>query len=93
VKHDGRLRARFVAGGHMTRADGSDSYSSVVSLRTLRLAILLGELNNLKIMIGDITSAYLMAYTKEKIFFKAGPEFGAKTGHLMVVSKALYGGV
>jgi hypothetical protein len=34
VKHDGRLRARFVAGGHMTKTDGTDSYSSVVSLCT-----------------------------------------------------------
>jgi Reverse transcriptase (RNA-dependent DNA polymerase) len=31
-----------------------------------------------------------MALTKELIFFKAGPEFGAKAGHLMVVLKALY---
>jgi hypothetical protein len=35
TKHDGRLQARWVAGGHMTHADGADSYSSVVSLRTL----------------------------------------------------------
>jgi Reverse transcriptase (RNA-dependent DNA polymerase) len=53
--------------------------------------MLLGELNGLKVMIGDITSAYLMAKTNELIFFKAGPEFGEKAGHLMVVSKALYG--
>jgi Reverse transcriptase (RNA-dependent DNA polymerase) len=53
--------------------------------------MLLRELNGLNVMIGDITSAYLMAKTNELIFFKAGPEFGAKAGHLMVVSKALYG--
>jgi hypothetical protein len=75
AKHDGRQRARFVAGGHMTKADGSNSYSSVVSLRTLRLAMLLGELNRLKIKVGDITSAYSMALTQELVFFKAGPEF------------------
>jgi hypothetical protein len=53
--------------------------------------LLLGELNGLNIMIGEISSSYLMAMTKELIFFKAGPEFGPKAGHLMVVSKALYG--
>jgi hypothetical protein len=66
VKHNGRLQAWFVAGGHMTCADGTNSYSSVVLLRTLQLAILLGELNSLNIMIRDIMSAYLMAFTKEK---------------------------
>jgi Reverse transcriptase (RNA-dependent DNA polymerase) len=91
VKHDGRMRSWFVAGGHMTKSNGSDSYSSVVSFRTLRLTMLLGELNALKLKVGDVTSAYLMALTKELIFFKAGPEFGAKAGHLMVVLKALYG--
>jgi Reverse transcriptase (RNA-dependent DNA polymerase) len=75
----------------MTKSNGSDSYSSVVSFRTLRLTMLLGELNALKIKVGDVTSAYLMALTKELIFFKAGPELGAKAGHLMVVRKALYG--
>jgi hypothetical protein len=84
VKHDGRYRARLVAAGYMTRA-GSDAYSSVVSLRTLRLALLLGEMNGLKMMVGDVTSAYLMALTKELIFFKAGTEFGERAGHLMVV--------
>jgi hypothetical protein len=62
-----------------------DAYSSVVSLRTLRLALLLGELNGLKMMVGDVTSAYLMALTKELIFFKAGPEFGLRAGHLMII--------
>jgi hypothetical protein len=91
VKHNGRIQAWFVASRHMTHADGTDLYSSIVLLHTLRLAILLGELNSLSIIIRDITSAYLMAFMKEKIFFKAGPKFGAKSGHLMVVSKALYG--
>jgi Reverse transcriptase (RNA-dependent DNA polymerase) len=90
VKPDGRYRARFVAAGNMTRP-GGDAYSSVVSFRTMRLAILLGEMNMMKMMVGDITSAYLMALTKELIFFKAGPEFMEKAGHLMIVRKALYG--
>jgi Reverse transcriptase (RNA-dependent DNA polymerase) len=90
VKHDGRFRARLVAAGNMTRP-GCDAYSLVVSFRTLRLAMLIGELNSLKLMVGDVTSAYLMAMTKELIFFKAGPEFMEKEGHLMIVKKSLYG--
>jgi Reverse transcriptase (RNA-dependent DNA polymerase) len=90
VKHDGRQRARWVAVGNMTKP-GSDAYSSVVSFRNLRLAMLLGELNELKMMVGDVTSAYLMVLTKELVSFKAGPEFGTRAGHLMIVRKSLYG--
>jgi hypothetical protein len=39
VKHDGRYRAHLVAAGNMTRP-GCDSYSSVVSFRTLHLPML-----------------------------------------------------
>ena len=53
VKHDGRYRARLVAAGNMTKP-GCDAYSSVVSPRMLRLALLLGELNGLKMMVGDV---------------------------------------
>ena len=76
MKHDGRYKARLVAGGHMTDLNKEDAYSGVVSLRTLRLALLIGELNKLNIMVGDIGNAYLESYTREKVVLTAGPEFG-----------------
>jgi len=43
-------------------------------------------------MVGDVGSAYLEAYTKEKVYFIAGPEFGPELeGHTFVIVKALYG--
>ena len=42
-------------------------------------------------MVGDVSSAYLEAYTQEKVYFIAGPEFGPLQGHLMVIDRALYG--
>ena len=39
----------------------------------------------------DISSVYLEALTKEKLFVKAGPEFGNLEGHTLLVHKALYG--
>ena len=39
VKHDGRHKARFVAGGHLTQPPDNSVYSSVVSLRSLRIII------------------------------------------------------
>ena len=35
----------------------------------------------------DIGNAYLESYTKEKVVFRAGPEFGDQEGHLLVIIK------
>ena len=92
VKFDGRRKARFVAGGHLTGMLPVDcTYSSVVTIRSLRLALLAAELNGLKTWSGDIGNAYLEAYTKEKVYFVAGREFGELEGHTLIISKALYG--
>ena len=47
--------------------------------------------NDLKIGVGDIGNAYLTAFTKEQVYIIAGPEFGDRAGHTLVVSRALYG--
>jgi hypothetical protein len=92
VKHDLRHKARLVAGSHLTDPSTTDNtYSSVVSLRSMRSAIAATELNKLDIMVGDVSSAYLEAYTQEKVFFIAGHEFGPLEGHLLVIKRALYG--
>lgn len=90
-KHDLRRKARLVADGHMTTADGNDSYSGVVTLRSLRICLLLGELNGLQIGVGNVGNAYLEAETKEKVYIIAGPEFGELAGHTLIIFKALYG--
>ena len=91
VKHDGRHRARMVAAGHLTEVPVESVYSSVISLRGIRLMIFLAELNQMEAWGTDISSAYLEAFTKEKLFVKAGPEFGDQEGHILLVKKALYG--
>jgi Reverse transcriptase (RNA-dependent DNA polymerase) len=88
VKHDLRL----VAGGPLTDPNSTDrKNSNVVSLRSMRIAIAAGELNNLFIMVDDISSAYLEAIILEKVSFIAGPEFGPLAGHLLTIVRALYG--
>ena len=52
VKHDGRHKARLVAGGHLTPDPIETIYSGVVSIRSLRLVL---------------GNAYLEAKTKEKL--------------------------
>ena len=91
VKHDGRHKARLVAGGHLTETPVDSVYSGVVSLRSLRLVIFLAELNKLDIWGADVGNAYLEAHTKEKGYIIAGKGFGKLEGHTLVINKALYG--
>ena len=91
VKVDFSRKARFVAGGHMTDAPNSITYSSVVSRDSVRLAFLIAELNGLDVMTCDIGNAYLNAPCREKVWFKGGAETGEDCGKVLVVTRALYG--
>ena len=91
VKHDGRHKARLVAGGHLTDTPIDSVYSSVVSLRGIRMLAFIAELNGMEYWSTDIGNAYLESRTKELVYIKAGPEFGERAGHYLVIVKALYG--
>ena len=86
-----RRKARLVAGGHLTEAPSSITYSSVVSRDSVRIALLIAALNDLNILACDIQNAYLTAPCREKICITAGPEFGSESGKVMIVVRALYG--
>ena len=81
----------MVADGHLTKEPVESVFSGVVSLRGLRLVMLLAELNEVLLWGGDVGNAYLEALTKEKLYIIAGPEFGELQGHLLIIYKALYG--
>ena len=91
VKHDGRHKARLLADGSLTPEPVENIYSGVVFLRHLRLVMFLGELNNLELWRADIGNAYLEAYTHEKLFIIAGPEFEELKSFILIFKKALYG--
>ena len=77
--------------GYLTPEPIENIYSGVVSLRNLRLVILLGKINNLDIWGADIGNAYLEAFTNEKLYIVAGPEFQELEGYILMFLKALYG--
>ena len=91
VKADGRRKGRSVAHGDMTPELDEAVYSSVATLRSLRIVIFLAELNGLNLMQGDVGNAYLESYTQEKVYFIGGPEFGNHAGTTFIIEKALYG--
>ena len=92
VKHDGRRKARLVAGGHVTDPGTDEVYSSVVAPEGVRIVIFIADHNSLDVMSGDVGNAYLNAKTREKIWVKFGPEFGLKiAGRVGIMIKSLYG--
>ena len=65
VKHCGKFKARLLADGHLTREPNETVYSGVVSLRNLRLAMFLAELNNLQLWGAHVGNAHLQALQKK----------------------------
>jgi hypothetical protein len=91
VKLDGfRLKARMVAGGHMTEAPAVMTYSSVVSRESVRIALTLATLNDLQVKASDVMNAYLTAPCEEEIWTILGPEFGGDAGKKALIVRALY---
>ena len=82
---DFRRKARLVAGGHMTKAPASLTYSSVVSRESVRRALTLALLNALQVMLSDIENAYLTAPATKKIWTILGQEFGEDAGKQAII--------
>lgn len=81
----------FVAGGHTTEVLSSVMYASVVSRDSVRIALTIAALNDLKVLACDMQNAYLTADCREKIWTQAGAEYGSEAGTIFIVKKALYG--
>ena len=83
-------KSQLVADGHLTETPIDGVYSSVVSLRGLKITLLIAEINQMEAWCTDIGNVYLEAYMEELLYIIAGPEFGDLEGHTMIVIKALY---
>lgn len=88
---DFRRKSRYVAGGHTVSAPATLTYASVVSRETVRIALTLAALNDLEVKASDIQNAYLTAPCSEKVWLKAGTEFGPNAGKRAIIVRALYG--
>ena len=84
-------KARLVGDGQLTDTSIDSVYSSVVSLRGLKICLFIAELNQLEAWTTDVGNTYLEAYTQEKLHIIAGPEFHDRCGHTLIISKVLYG--
>jgi hypothetical protein len=62
-----------------------------VSRDSIRIAFLIAGLNDLDVLAGDVTNAYLNAPCRERIWFEGGVETGEDCGKVLVITRALYG--
>ena len=69
VKHDLRLKSCLVAEGNLTAPPKDSVYSGVVTLRSLRLCMLLAELNGHKVEAADVRNAYQSLYQRETVHY------------------------
>ena len=69
----------------------AQQYAFVVRIENVLLFFLLAEISHLNILTRDIANAYLNAYTNEKVYTIAGPEFGSRSGQIMMIEKAICG--
>ena len=92
IKHCGKFKAMVVTDGHLAKEPTVPAYSRVVSLRNLRLAVFLSELNNLQLWGAYVGNAYLQALTKQKLYIVSGPEFEEFQGHVLtrVVNRTIF---
>ena len=68
-----------------------ECFASVVSTEAVSLGFVLAQIYDLQCIAGDVGNAFLTAYTSEKIYIVAGPEFGELEGRIMKMEKAVYG--
>jgi hypothetical protein len=57
----------------------------------VRLLHLIAEANDLTALCSDVGNAFVNSFTNEKVYCRAGPEFGPLEGKTLIVVKSLYG--
>jgi hypothetical protein len=90
-QQDLQHKARLVCGGHVIDELGHVTYSLTIKDILVRLLMIIATQNNLDMMVGDVGNAFPTAPCAEKIWTKAGPEFGNRAGLTIILKRALYG--
>ena len=78
VKFDLSKKPRYIGSGNLTQVSAFMSYSRVVSRESVRIIFLIAALNYLDRNMCDIGNAYVIAETRERLWFTAVPEWGNK---------------
>ena len=66
-------------------------YASIVSRKTVRIALMIAALNDLEVESDNILNAYIQAPVTERVWTTLGLEFGKDVRETAVIVRALYG--
>ena len=91
VKQDGHHKARLVVVGHLVDPRGISTRSTIVKGVSVCLLDVIAHHDNLKVLCCDVGKVFVAAPCLEKVYSRAGPEFGDRHNSIMVLTKALYG--
>ena len=86
-----RRKDRLSTGPHKTKAPSSITYSQVVFQDSVRICLMVATLKNLYLQSADIENYYLTAPCRQKIWTRAGTNFGQDKGKLFIIVKEQYG--
>ena len=91
VKVNGRHKSRMCVDGSVTDDLGPEIYACVILIRAVRLLIFLAQLNDIDVCAADVSQAFLYGDCPEKVYTKAGPEFGLElNGKYLLIKKGHY---
>ena len=79
-----------MAGGHMTKVPATIAYVSVMSIKTVRIALMIAALNNLEVKLGDILNVFVQVPIIEKVWTTLSPELSKDISKTAVIVRALY---
>ena len=80
-------KARLLAGGSRNEDPVRTTYTGVVLMETVRIALTYADLNGLVIFSDDTRNTYLTAPTTDKIFSVCGHKFGSENIGRKVIVK------
>ena len=90
VKMDFTRKSRWIKDGHLT---DNPNFADVVSRESVRISFTYAALNDSKVNVADMNSAYLQAPTCKKRYIICGEEFPMEySGCVAIIKRALYGG-
>ncbi len=91
IKMDFTPKAQYVAVGHMADPPTTITYSSMVSWASVRIILMIADLNDFDALSCDIVKAYLNASPREKVYTTAGLDFCQLMGKRVFIVHALFG--
>jgi hypothetical protein len=92
VKQDLRQKAQLVAGGHLVDPLDYSVYSSTaVKEISVMLLQVIAHKADLSQLCGNVSLAFVNAFTNKLVYAITGPKFGEHKGKSVIIRKALYG--